>query len=255
MTNLALTRDVSPEINRCELTFIARQPIDATKAAAQHLAYRQTLAKHGLQVVNLPSPPHTPDGVFVEDPAVILDEVAIITRMGSEHRQAEVQSFAEVVKQYRTLHYLAAPGTLEGGDVLRIGKTLFIGRSSRTNQSGVDQLTAIVTPLGYTVRASDVLGCLHFKTGCSYVGQNTVLLNPAWVDSKVFEGYRLLEVSADEPFAANAILLGDTVLHATGAPKTQALLKSLGFTLELVDISELMKAEAGLTCMSQIFQR
>ena len=203
-------------------------------------------------MVNLPAKAMA-DGVFVEDPAIIVDEIAIMTRMGSASRQIEVASFAEVVAKYRPLKHIQAPGTIEGGDVLRIGKTLFIGLSSRTNQSGAEQMSDFVRPLGYDVKISEVRGCLHFKTGCSYIGNNTVLVNPHWVDVAAFKGFTLVEVSDDEPFGANAILIGDTVLHPTGFPVTSKRLTSLGFKLRLIDISELMKAEAGLTCMSQIF--
>jgi dimethylargininase len=251
---IALTRAVSANINQCELTFIDRSEIHVERAKRQHGDYCQALSRMGVEVHILTDAEHLPDGVFVEDPAVVVDELAIITRMGSESRQNEVESFSQILDRYRKLKKIQAPGTLEGGDVLRIGKTLYVGLSKRTNRDGAEQLASILQPFGYTVKLSEAKGCLHFKTGCSYLGENTLLINPSWVDRSAFDGLKLIHVDLEEPFAANSLEIGGKVLYSKSFPKTLARLEKAGFTVELIDISELMKAEAGLTCMSQIFR-
>ena len=253
MEKTALIRDVSSDLENCALTFVDRLPIDWLKAAAQHREYGKALSRLGVAVTTLEALPGFADGVFVEDPAVVFDELAVMTRMGTESRQGEVGELAKSLKAIRSLVFLETPATLEGGDVLRIGQKVFVGTSKRTNRVGAEQLKKIIAPLGYQVITSEVKGCLHFKTGCSYLGKNTVLINSTWIDPKTFDGFTVVEVDSREPFAANALLIGDTVVYSTSFVHTQNKLEKLGFKLELVDISELMKAEAGLTCLSQIF--
>jgi dimethylargininase len=205
-------------------------------------------------VVSLPSEPRLPDAVFVEDPAVVLDELAVVTTMGSDKRREEVQSLISVLSQYRPLEFLREPAMLEGGDVLRVNRTLYVGLSSRTNKDGITQLCRIVQPYGYNVKSVDVKGCLHLKTGCTYIGENTILANPSWVDLNEFKGFKILEVPRTEPWAANALLVRQTILFPNSFPQTSVLMADEGFNLRQVDISELLKAEAGLTCMSIIFE-
>lgn len=252
MTLIAITRAVSPALNRCELSWLPREEIDLAIAIAQHRAYEQCLRDLGAHVISLPPEPGLPDSMFVEDPAVVVPEMAIITRMGAESRRREAEGLAPVLARYRPVRYLREPATLEGGDVLHIGKTLFVGRSQRTNAEGIKQLAAELSPFGYSVRPVPVDGCLHLKSACSYLGEQTVLANAKWVAPDVFhrEGLRVLEVPAPEPRAANALAINRTVVVPAAFPKTAALLVRLGFTVRTLDISELMKAEAGLTCSS-----
>src|SRR5688572_7023332 len=175
MSVTAITREVSSSINECELAFHARQPIDVAKAIAQHKAYRECLAELGARIVSLPAEPGLPDAVFVEDAAVVLDEIAVIANMGAASRRGEVVSVAEALARYRPIEYLKAPATLDGGDVMRIERTLFVGLSRRTNRQGVEQLSDLVRPYGYQVHPIEVTGCLHLKSACSYVGRNTIL--------------------------------------------------------------------------------
>ncbi|HYJ04190.1 MAG TPA: arginine deiminase family protein [Chthoniobacterales bacterium] len=250
----AITRDVSSNINDCELSFHERQRIDVAEAIAQHEAYRDCLAELGARIVSLPAEPGLPDAVFVEDAAVVLDEVAVISNMGAASRRPEAASVAEALADYRPLEFLKAPATLDGGDVMRIGHTLFVGLSRRTNRQGVEQLSELVRPHGYEVQPVEAIGCLHLKSACSYVGNDTILVNRSWIDVEPLRGFELLDVPEDEPAAANALLINDTVVLPSSFPKTRARLEERGFRVRTVDVSELQKAEAGVTCCSVIFE-
>lgn len=249
----AITREVSPGLNQCELSFHARQPIDVPRAIEQHQAYETCLRALGGEVISLPAEPELPDSVFVEDAALVTAEFAVITRPGTLSRQPETATIAEALAPYRPLKFITEPATLDGGDVMRIGKTLFVGRTARTNAGAIAQLSDLIHPHGYGVQPVDVRGCLHLKTGCSYIGNNTILVNRSCVDAGLFHGFDLLDVPADEPAAANALLIGDTVIIAASFLKTGALLEKHGFRVRTVDVSELQKAEAGVTCCSLIF--
>ena len=254
MSLTAITRDVSPNVNDCELSFHERRPIDVPKAIAQHNAYRDCLAELGARIISLPAEPGLPDAVFVEDAAVVLDEIAVITNMGAASRRPEAASVAKALMRYRPLKYLTLPATLDGGDVLRIGRTLFVGLSGRTNRQGVEQLSELVRPHGYQVQPVEVTGCLHLKSACSYVGNNTILANRFWIDLEPLRGFELLDVPKEEPAAANALLLADVVIvPGLAFPKTHGLLEEQGFRVRTADMSELQKAEAGVTCCSLIF--
>jgi dimethylargininase len=254
MSLIAITREVSPSVNECELSFQARQRIDVARAMAQHKAYQDCLASLGAQIVSLPAEPNLPDAVFVEDTAVVLDEVAIITRMGAPSRRAEIASVAHALERYRPLKFLKEPATLDGGDVLRIGRTVFAGLSRRTNAEAIEQLRQLLHSYDYDVRAIDVRGCLHLKSACSAVGHGTLLLHRPWIDATALRKFELMNVAEDEPAAANALLLNDVVIISASFPKTRALLEKRGFRVHAIDASELQKAEAGVTCCSLIFK-
>ncbi len=247
---IALTRPVPPSIASAELTHVERVPIDAERAGQQHRRYCELLGELGCSVHELTRADDLPDSVFVEDAAVVLPEIAVVTRPGAQSRRAEVESVAQALQRYRELASIEAPATLEGGDVLRIGRRLFVGRSERTSDDGIDQLRRIVSPYGYEVVAVAVSGALHLKTAVTQVADGTVLLNPAWIDPAVFAEFDRIEVHPDEPFAANALWLGDCVVVAAAFPKTRQRLEQAGLTVATVDADELAKAEGGLTCCS-----
>jgi dimethylargininase len=249
----AITRAVSPTLNDCQLEHLDRQPIDVPRAAAQHRAYEACLLELGARVISLPAAVECPDGVFVEDPALVLDEVAIVTRMGAEARRAESESLAEAVAQFREVKCLCDPATLEGGDVMRIGKTLYVGWSRRTNRAGIEQLSELIAPFGYRVVAVDVSGCLHLKSACCYLGGDRILANREWFDHTALSGFNILDVPPAEPRAANVLRIGDAVLIPKVFKWTAEVLSVNGYQPRLVDTSELMKAEAGVTCMSLLF--
>lgn len=250
----AITRRVSPCIDNCQLTYLPRQPIDVRKAARQQEAYERLLADLGLHVISLPAEPDLPDAVFVEDTAVVTDELAVVTTMGSALRRPEVESISSILAKYRLVQRINGAGMLDGGDVVKAGRTLFVGVSRRTNMRGVFQLREILEPYDYVVKAVEVNGCLHLSTGCGFIGQKTFLANCSWIDVSPFEGFDIVDVSTTEPWAANALTLANHVLISASCPRTAARLRERGFSVIDVDISELEKAEGGLTCMSLIFK-
>ncbi len=249
----AITRAVSPSIGDCELTYVARQRIELTKAEEQHRAYEALLEKCGARVISLPAEPALPDSMFVEDPAIVLDEVGIILPLGTEARRPEAASIAQALAKFRKLARVELPGQVEGGDVLRIGRRLFAGLSSRTNAEGIQQLASILAPYGYEVVSVAVMGCLHLKSAVTYIGRNTLLANRAWFDTRAFAGFEWINVAAKEPHAANALAIGGAVIFPASFPRTRARLEALGFLVTPLDISELQKAESGLTCSSLLF--
>jgi dimethylargininase len=250
----AITRAVSPAIVHCELSFIDRQPIDLARARQQHQAYEVLLAKLGAQVVSLPAESDLPDSMFVEDPAIVLDELAVILPLGTESRRAESRSLALELEKYRKLAYVQLPGTLEGGDVLRIGRKLFVGLTQRSNADGIRQLTELLQPFGYEVIAVPVTGCLHLKSAVTYLDRNTLLANRAWFDTAPFAGYDWIDVDPAELHAANALAICGTVIFPASFPRTRGRIGSLDFRVTPLDISELQKAESGLTCSSLLFE-
>jgi dimethylargininase len=235
----------------CALTFLERSEIDVAKAMEQHRAYCSVLAEMGARVLSLPPDPAYPDGVFVEDPAIVLDEIAVICRPGAESRRGEAESLAKAIQPFRDLRWIREPATLEGGDVTRIGRDLFVGLSTRTNREGVAQLAEIAGPFGYRVVPVEVHGCLHLKSACCSIGDSAVLINREWIDASAFAKYRMVDVA--EEWAADVLRMGDTVLMPEGFPRTRERLEQCGFRTRAIDVSELQKAEAGATCMSLIF--
>lgn len=235
----------------CELTFLLREPIDITRASLQHRTYQACLEELGVRVISLPAEPGYPDAVFVEDPAIVLDEVAVMTRLGAASRRGESESLARALAPYRQLQWLREPATLDGGDVMLAGKTLFVGVTARSNAAGISQLAAEVEPFGYHVQPVVVQGCLHLKSACSWIG-DAVLVHRPWVDEAAFAEVRLVDVP--EEAGANVMMVGETALVSAAAPRTVDLLQEMGRQVRTLDNSELAKAEGALTCCSLIFE-
>lgn len=256
---VALVRHPAPTLaQRCELTFLERESIDFDAAERQHAAYRHALTAAGARVVALDAIASAPDSVFVEDTAVVLDEVAILTNPGVDSRRREPDFIAAPLATHRRcIERIAAPGTLEGGDVLRIGETLYVGLSGRSNRDGLEQLASIARRYGYATVPVRVHGSLHLKTACTALDATTVLLNPAWLDATAFAGFARIEIADDEPFAANVLPIDATLLANAAYPRTLGRIRAhaerAGLRVSAVDISEFGKAEAGLTCMSLVF--
>src|SRR5712692_467658 len=249
----AITRAVSPAIVSCELSFIDRKPIALATAQEQHQAYEKLLEKLGARVISLPAEPDLPDSMFVEDPAIVLDELAVILPLGTATRRREAPSLAQALAKFRKLETISLPGTLEGGDVLGIGRRLFVGLTQRSNAEGIRQLAAILAPHHYEVIAVPVTGCLHLKSAVTHLGRNTLLANRAWFDTTPLAGHEWIDVDPAEPHAANALALGGTIIFPASFPCTRAQIEARGFSVITIDISELQKAESGLTCSSILF--
>ena len=251
---IAITRRVSPEIGRCELSYLEREPIDVGRAERQHLAYERCLAVLGCAVTRLPSEPALPDSVFVEDTAIVLDELAVVTRPGAASRRPETASVAAVLAPWRPLFHLGPPGTLDGGDVLVVGRRIFVGRSLRSDEAGYGQLRDLLAPRGYTVVPVPVRGCLHLKSAVTAVTADRLLVNPAWVDGSVFAGLGIVAVDPAEPHAANALRIGDSVVFPAAFERTRRRLEGAGIGVVTVDVSELARAEGAVTCCSLVFE-
>ena len=252
---LAITRDISPRFNECELTHIDRTPIDLDIARAQHHEYVSALAAIGCQLVELPAETDLPDSVFVEDIAFILDEVAVITRPGADSRKPETASIIQALTPHRTLVQVTAPATVDGGDVLVLGKNIYVGLSTRSNSAAIEQLQKLLGNYGYKIIGAEMTDCLHLKTAVTRVDDKTLLINKNWVSADYFTGYDLIEVDPSEPFAANCLPVNEYIIYPTSFPKTRAKLESRGYKIKSVTVDELAKAEGAVTCCSLIISQ
>ncbi len=251
---LAITREVSRSIIHCELTHLARTPIDVERARRQHAQYQAALKQLGAAVLSLPEQPELPDSVFVEDTALVFDEFAIILRPGAESRRPETESIRHILAPYRQLYEIEAPARVDGGDLLCVGKRVYMGLSTRSDTNAAEQLQDILKPFGYDLAIVPVTGCLHLKSAVTQVAKDTLLVNPSWVNKSHFGSVNFIEVDASEPYAANAVLLGGPVLYPAAFPKTQKRLEEAGIQLATVDADELAKAEGAVTCCSLILR-
>jgi len=253
MKTIAVVRQVSPAIAACQLTHLERVPIDWRLAQAQHDGYVSALAELGCRLIELPSDPDLPDSVFVEDTALVLDEIGIITRPGTEARRRECAAVSDALRPFRELRHIEEPGTLEGGDILVVERDIFVGVTSRTNPAGISQLGDLVREFGYSVRPVPVRGCLHLKSAVTMVGPGLLLMNRRWVDAAEFTGFQVIDVDEGEPFGANLLPVGGGLIYPVSFPRTCEKLEARGLTVHAVDVSELQKAEGAVTCCSLIF--
>lgn len=250
----AITRNISARFNDCEITHIERAPIDLDTANNQHRGYVNALKSLGCHVLELPAEADLPDSVFVEDTAFILPEAAVITRPGADSRKPETESIIRALSSHTKLLYIREPATLDGGDVLVLGKKIFIGLSTRSTMDAVNQLNGLLEKYGYIVTGVQLHDCLHLKSAVSCVDDDTLLINKNWVDIAPFAGYKLIEVDPSEPYAANCLPIGEAIIYPTSFPKTGEKLKELGYKLVSVEVDELAKAEGAVTCCSLILE-
>ena len=255
---IAITHEVSPAMENCELTHLSRQPIDIDLARQQHHAYEEALKKLGCLVQRLPAEPDLPDSVFVEDAAVVFDEIAIITRPGAVSRRPETTSITRALNPYRRQYTIEPSGTVDGGDVLCVGKKVFVGLSSRSNAQAIEQMQNILSPYGYVVCSVNVKGFLHLKSAVTQIAKDTLLTNPAWVDASTFGNMSIVAVDPREPYGANALWIGEGVIYPSNFPYTQQrieeALKNRSMRIIIVGVSELQKAEGAVTCCSLIIR-
>jgi dimethylargininase len=252
---IAFLREVSARLDQCELMHVTRCAIDVERARWQHAEYARILGELGVERVWVPPLPAQPDGVFVEDTAVLLPELAAIARPGAVSRLPEVESIAAALAQYRPVERIGGVGTLEGGDVLRVDRALFVGRSQRTTAAGIAALAQIVESLGYEVRPIEISDCMHLKTACTFVPPHFLIVNAAWVQPAAFGSFTVIHVDETEPFAANTLTLAGTTLVSASCPKTERRLQAAGIGTRAIDISEFERAEGGLTCLSLVLAR
>jgi dimethylargininase len=251
---LALVREVSPQLTSCELSCIERERIDVAQAVRQHRAYTDALQQLGCTLQWLAGLPQHPDGVFVEDTAVVVPEVAVITRPGAASRRGETPSVAAALAPHRPVVQVREPACLEGGDVLQIGRRFYVGASARTNPAGVTQLREALAPFGYHVDAAALSGCLHLKSACTFIPPDTLLVNPAWIEPAAFGCAAVIAVDEAEPYGANTLTIGATTLVSAAYPRTRERLERAGIRTQMLEVAELHKAEAALTCMSLLLE-
>jgi dimethylargininase len=255
VSRIAITRGVSATINDCELTHVERIPIDVARAREQHAAYEGALAALGCEIRRIPVDDRYPDAVFIEDTAIVLDELAVMTRPGAESRRGELDAVAMILGEYRTLVRIEAPATIDGGDVLQLDDVLYVGRTPRTNDAGIAQLRELIAPYGHRVVGVDVDGCLHLKSAVTRVAADALLMNRRWISPSIFNGWRTIDVDDAEPSAANALRIGDSVIFPEELTRTRRKLEAEGIELIAVPAGELAKAEGGVTCCSLMLQR
>lgn len=251
---LAITREVSRAIIHCELTHLARTPIDVDRARQQHAQYEAALKQLGAAVLSLPEQPELADSVFVEDTALVMDDFAIILRPGAASRRPEIKSIENVLAPYRELFRIEAPARVDGGDLLCVGKQVYMGMSTRSDTNAAEQLQDILKRFGYELHVVPVTGCLHLKSAVTEVGEDTLLINPAWVDESHFGAVKFIEVDASEPYAANALVIGGPAIYPAAFPKTQKRIHDAGIEVLSVEADELAKAEGAVTCCSLILK-
>jgi dimethylargininase len=253
MRTVAVTRELTAAIGNCELTFLHRSAIDFALAQQQHRDYQSALSSLGCEVVVVPAPPGLADSVFIEDTALVLDDIAVMLRPGVASRQPEVAGVAEVLQQYKPLKAIEPPGTIDGGDLLRVGNRIFAGLSTRSNQSGIQQLRDIVSDFGMTVETVETTKCLHLKSAVSEVAPGTLLINTDWISSSAFKDFELIPADKEETHAANALRIGKNLIYPSSFPRTMDALVNRGIDVIPVDLTELQKAEGAVTCCSLIF--
>jgi len=245
----AIVREPGENLAR-GLTTAGLGPPDPRLALAQHRAYCDVLRESGLEVVVLPADPRHPDGCFVEDTAVILGEVAVITRPGDPSRRGEEEAVAAVLSRIRRLIHIPPPGRLDGGDVLQWGDRVYIGRSTRTNREGATQLAEIVSARGYAASEVPVDAGLHLKTGVTELGDGRLIATAAMAAR--FPSADVVTVPEDEAHAANCLRVGDRLLIPGGCPGVHRTLLELGYEVVVVEMSEFQKMDGGLTCLSLV---
>jgi dimethylargininase len=250
----AITHLPSHNMQRGERTYVGHAPIDLALAARQHEAYRNALRACGAAVLTLDTNRDMPDCVFVEDTAIVLDEVAVIMSMGAESRRGEPPAIEATVQRFRPIDHVRLPATIDGGDVVRAGRALYVGASARTNSAGIDALREIVQRFGYSVTAVPVHGCLHLKSGCSALPDGRFLVNRNWIDVAPLPSAALVDVPSKEPWAGDVLSIDSTVIASDAFPETIAMLGGSGLDVIPVAVSEFAKAEGGVTCLSLVFR-
>ena len=249
----AIARKPGPNFSQGITTAVNASPPSYETLIHQHETYIATLKSIGLSVILLDALPDHPDAYFVEDTAVVTADMAVLTNPGADARRGEVDTIAPILAQYRKIERIRPPGTVDGGDVLQVGKHFFIGVSARTNHKGAGQLAHILANYGYTYAIVPVGEGLHFKSSVNYVGNDTLLITEEFAGNAQLEGYDTIVVDKDESYAADTLFVNDHLLVPRGYPDTLQKLDVMGFDIIELDTSEVRKMDGGLTCMSLRF--
>ncbi|MEE9582090.1 MAG: arginine deiminase family protein [Acidimicrobiia bacterium] len=251
MTAVAFVRGVPASFAQCVTARTPDPPLDPQVAAAQHARYVTALEQGGYEVIAVPVDDDRADSSFIEDTAVVVGTRVLVTRPGHPSRRDEVETVAAALAKRFPLHRVREPATIDGGDVLKMGSSIFVGRSDRTNEEGIRAISAIAEPLGISVTSVPVARVLHLKSGLSALDDQTLLWHRDACDRDVFDDFEVLEVPGDDPEAANVVRLADGgILVAEHHPETAALIAGRGFTVVTTDVAEFARADGGLTCLS-----
>jgi len=250
-SNYALVRNVPNTYDHCVTK--QQEKIDVTLAKQQHADYCNALEKIGLQLIRLEADDSLPDCCFVEDTAIAVDDIAIITNPGAISRRAEVAAVEKEISKYKTIHRIDAPATIDGGDVLQIGKKIFIGLSERTTQEAIDQVQEIVRSKGFEVIGVPIHHTLHLKSVATALTDSQIILNAAHFDEALFSGLRKIIVPEQEHYAANCLAVNETIFIPSGFPVTKSLIEGAGFSTVELENSEFKKGDGALTCLSILF--
>lgn len=247
-----MVREV-PDSFEQAITMGERPVLDVNRARSQHADYRQMLADAGYDVTTVPTDEDCPDCPFIEDTAVVLDDFAIITRPGAPERRPETGPVAAALAEMMPLYEIAGPGTVDGGDVMRIGKTVFIGRSARTNDAGIAQFAELASAGGFRVVVAPVAKVLHLKSAVAALDEESILIASDCTDPAVFVGYRLIEKPPGEKHGSALRLHDGGIIVTANSPMTIGTLQGAGFEVGWADTTEFQKADGGLTCLSLLF--
>ena len=251
---LAITHVPSPNMQRGERTFVDELVVDYELSLRQHAEYRAALQRCGAEVIVLDVNRTMPDCVFVEDTAIVLRELAVMMSPGAESRRGEPAGIEPSLRQFREVRRVKRPATIDGGDVVVAGRSIYVGESPRTNSEGIAALRETLAPFGYSVTGVPVRQCLHLKTACSALPDGRFLVNAEWIDASPLPAERLVSVPADEPWAGDVLMIGNQIILAEAFPQTADLLSGLGFETIPVAVSEFAKVEGGVTCLSLVFE-
>lgn len=249
----AIVREIANTYNNCVVTFSDTPLIDVSLAKQQHNNYCNVLSQVGVDITKLEADDNLPDCCFVEDTAIIIEDIAIITYLGTESRVNETYEIEKSLKNYKKIYHINLPGTIEGGDVLKIDKKIYVGISQRTNIEGINQLALIVKDKGYEVIGVNIWDTLHLKSACTYLGNNVVIFSQGHFDESIFSSYDTIIVPKEEEYCANTLTINGQVLIPKGFPITKGLITIKGFSVIELEMTEIQKAEGALTCLSLLF--
>jgi dimethylargininase len=250
---VAVTNVPSPLLYLGVRTFADEAAVDYAIALRQHEQYRDALRQCGCRVVSLEVNREHPDSVFIEDTALVLDEVAIMMSPGAASRRDEPRAIELTLRDYREVVRVEPPGTIDGGDIVRSGHRLYVGESQRTNLAGISALAALSRKYGYEVASIPVFGCLHLKSACSALPDGRFLVNADWIDVSPLPRDRLLQIPDSEAWAGDVLVVGERVIVSDAFPETIELLEREGWEVVPVGVSEFAKVEGGVTCLSLVF--
>jgi len=250
---VAITNTPSPLLYLGVRTFADEAAVEYAIALREHEQYRDALQRCGCRVVSLDVNRDHPDSVFVEDTALVLDEIAIMMSPGAASRRDEPRAIEPTLREYRHVVRVEPPAMIDGGDIVRHGRRLYAGGSQRTNPAGISALSALSREYGYEVTSIPVFGCLHLKSACSALPDGRFLVNADWIDVSPLPSERLLQVPASEPWAGDVLVIGERVVVSDAFPETIELLERQGWEVVPVSVSEFAKVEGGVTCLSLVF--